>query len=1562
MTDSIDKRIVEMGFENDKFEKNVSTSLSTLDKLKRALNFGDAGKSFDGLTASAKRVNLGSIAAGVENISSKFSLMGIAAIATLASIVSAAVNAGIGIVKALTIDPIKAGLQEYEVKLNSVQTILANTQKEGTNLKTVTDALNLLNDYSDKTIYNFQQMTKNVGTFTAAGVSLGDSVQAIKGIANLAALSGSNADQASTAMYQLSQALSSGTVKLMDWNSVVNAGMGGQVFQDAIKETARVHGVAIDDMIKQDGSFRETLQRGWFTSEILTETLSKFTGDLNAEQLKTMGYTDDQIASIVKMGQTATDAATKVKTFSQLFNTLQEAAQSGWAQTWEIIIGDFNEAKSFLTDLNNWFGSVIAASAKSRNDILQGWKDLGGRTAILESFKNVINAVVSLINPIKEAFREFFPPATAQQLFTLSMNIRAFTQNLILGGETAEKIKKIFRGVFAIFDIGKQAVLAIAKEFGRLFNIIKPAGGGLLDFVVNLADYIVKVRDAIKESNFFGNVMKTIGDFILLVAGVIGKAALIVSNAIKKFKELNKTEGFFKALSGSISIFFESFKNLDFGVLKDFVERLKARFKPIGQIAEFIKKAFGSVSEATSPIREKINQIGEKIRDALGNFLDVIKDKFSKFDFSKFSFKGVFDGLNSGLLAALLLAITKFVSKGTGIFGSITDIFKEVSGFATNANAILSGITTVLTGVKDIFTAWQQQIRANILLKIAGAIGILALSLIAISLIDSSKLTISLAAITGLFANLLGALATYEKVAGNGKSGALAMAKGVGAMIGLSTALLILSGALSVIAKIPTDDILKAIGAIAALTAILVTTSKLMSNNEGNILKGSLSMIVFSVALRTLIGPIKTLGSLDMGQLAKGITALGIVMLELGAFMKTMNFDTSAIDDMIAIFILGASISDLANTISQFASMDSKGLAQGLSVLALILAELGVFAKVAANGQNFVLTATGMLILSGAMLIMAQVLDRLGGMSWEELAVGLTGLGGALLILGVALTAMTGTLTGSAALLVAAGALAILVPALKLLGSMSLEQVGIGLLALAGVLTIFGVAGAILTPVIPTLLGLALAIGAIGVAVLAAGVGIGAFAAGLALLATVGAGAGAALSAVLLSIATILPLLAVAAGLAIIAFAKTIKEGAPVIFEAGKALLLGFIKSVTETMPEIIGLILAGIDTLLQKLAEKIPSISKSGAEILFGLLLGLRSNIPAIVIIATDIISSFINALAMNLPKMVDAGWNFIITWIDTLAAATEENIPRLMESLRGLGTAIVKGVLIGLLDGQIEAVEGIIKLGKALVEGFKNFFGISSPSTLMMDLAIFVVQGFAQGIQNGRELVTSAAIDLANKVIDAVKGTYDNMLSAGQDLVKGFAAGITGYVQTAIDAAKDLAQSVLNTVSTVLDSHSPSRKLFEQGKNADTGLAGGILQFSNVVVNSVKKVGNDTISAFSEVVSQIADSVNINMDVAPTIRPVVDLTEIEKGGSRIKDLFGTSPVSLNLAGKVSASLANKSKDINPTEVDKDAVKTGTEISFTQINNSPKALSRAEIYRQTKNQISFAKKRVGVL
>ena len=386
MSTTIDQRVVEMRFDNRHFEKNTRETMSTLDRLKQKLNLSGAAKGLENINTSANKVNMNGLSNALTTVQSKFSAMEVVGVTALANITNSAVNAGKRIVSALTIDPVKTGLQEYETQINAIQTILANTQKEGTDVKQVNEALDELNLYADKTIYNFTEMTKNIGTFTAAGVKLDTSVKAIKGIANLAAVSGSTSLQASTAMYQLSQALAAGKVQLMDWNSVVNAGMGGQVFQDALIRTSERLKTGAKEAIKANGSFRESLTKtGWLTTEVLTETLNQLAGAYTKADLLAQGYSEEQANEITKLAQTAEDAATKVKTFTQLWDVMKEAAQSGWAQTWRLIIGDFEEAKALFTPLADFFTGIIGAVSDARNKLIEG--------ALGKSFKNLFDSL-----------------------------------------------------------------------------------------------------------------------------------------------------------------------------------------------------------------------------------------------------------------------------------------------------------------------------------------------------------------------------------------------------------------------------------------------------------------------------------------------------------------------------------------------------------------------------------------------------------------------------------------------------------------------------------------------------------------------------------------------------------------------------------------------------------------------------------------------------------------------------------------------------------------------------------------------------------------------------------------------------------------------------------------------------------------------------------------------------------------------------------------------------------------------------------------------------------------
>ena len=500
MSKTIDEKVVEMRFDNKQFESNVATSMSTLEKLKKSLKLDGVSKGLEKINSAAKSNNLESLGDAANTVGLRFNAMYTMADQALRNITTRVQHTAESMVKALTIDPIMSGFKEYETQINAVQTIMANTSSKGTTLDQVNAALDELNKYADLTIYNFTEMTRNIGTFTAAGIDLDTSVSAIQGIANLAAVSGSTSQQASTAMYQLSQALASGTVKLMDWNSVVNAGMGGQVFQDALKETARVHGIAIDEMIEEQGSFRETLSEGWITSEILTETLEKFTmaAEEGSEQwekykqsLMDTGYTEAQAESILKMANTATDAATKVKTFTQLWDTLKEAAQSGWTQTWEYIIGDFEEAKAFLTELHGFFSGIIEESASRRNNLIgevfsSNWEKLIGKIneAGVETsqFEDSIRKVVG-DNDLDSLIEKYGSIQKAAEEGAISSNTLKKALDGIGSTDALEKagskVEEINGNVNDLHDSCDSLIDIITKTNGRelllesLMNIIK---------------------------------------------------------------------------------------------------------------------------------------------------------------------------------------------------------------------------------------------------------------------------------------------------------------------------------------------------------------------------------------------------------------------------------------------------------------------------------------------------------------------------------------------------------------------------------------------------------------------------------------------------------------------------------------------------------------------------------------------------------------------------------------------------------------------------------------------------------------------------------------------------------------------------------------------------------------------------------------------------------------------------------------------------------------------------------------------------------------------------------
>ena len=1084
MSKTVDERVVEMRFDNKQFESNVQTSLSTIGKLKQSLDLRGASKGLENVSAAAKTCNLSGLTGAVETVQAKFSALEVMAVTALANITNSAVNAGKRIISALTIEPVRSGFEEYETQINAIQTILANTESKGSTLQDVNQALDELNHYADLTIYNFTEMTRNIGTFTAAGVDLETSVSAIKGIANLAAVSGSTSQQASTAMYQLSQALAAGTVKLQDWNSVVNAGMGGQVFQDALKETARVHGIAIDQMITDEGSFRETLSKGWLTAEVLTETLSKFTGDLTESQLKQMGYTDEQIASIIKMGQTANDAATKVKTLSQLFDTLKEAAQSGWTQTWELIIGDFDQAKELFTGISDSVSNMLNASADRRNNLLEG------------ALSNNWEKLISKINEAGIETKTF-----EEQLKETATSHGLDVEALI---EQYGSLEKVFRSAAASTDILKEAVNSLRSGMVDLSSVSRE-----LD-MWSTGDDVKKVQEALQKQGL------DIGQ--TGVDGILGPAT---QSAIKAFQELKgiqptgivdestlnalkEATSETKNLTGNIDKLIDGIDKL--GGREKLIESFKNIFKTLGDVVKPVKEAFNEVFPPTTS-----KQLS-KLIDKFKSFTDGLKISDETSDKLKRTFKGVFsavDLLKKGF-SSIISPIGKFLGSGglNGIIDGLLNITASVGDFLTSLNesgnvseflsklsdgifdtfrgiagvidpalekleslgdvfsvvktTICNAASNIFDAVKNVFSWIKENVSAGDLFAGLASGGIFAVAKKLSGVLSTIK-----EGIEGLFEKKTSKIAEQFSDLLNGVKDAISsFTTGikVASLIGIAAAIAILSVALNSIAKIDPDKVVTSLSAIGVMLGelsgtLFVITKVLSKNGSKGLIKAGASMVLIAAAVKVLADAMVKMADLSWEKIGKGLTAMGGGLLELSAAMKIINGAKVSLSTSVAMLALAKSCQMLGDALAKFSVFSWDEIGRGLSAMGGALAEmtasLSVLSK--AGGFGALLGGTGMLIAVQSLDEISENLERLGNLSWEQIKRGLAAMGGALGEFTASLSILSvvggfGSLLGGTGLLAAVQSLDEISENLERLGALSWDEIGKGLAAMGGAL------------------------------------------------------------------------------------------------------------------------------------------------------------------------------------------------------------------------------------------------------------------------------------------------------------------------------------------------------------------------------------------------------------------------------------------------------------------------------------------------------------------------------
>ena len=1160
MSKQVDERVVSMQFDNRQFEKNVQTSMSTIDRLKQKLNFSNSAKGLDNLNSAAKKVDLSSIGNGVEAVRAKFSALDVMGVTVLSNLTNSAVNAGKRIASALTIEPVKTGFQEYETQINAIQIILANTQKEGTNVEQVNAALDELNYYADKTIYNFTEMTRNIGTFTAAGVDLKTSVSAIQGIANLAAVSGSTSIQASTAMYQLSQALAAGKVSLQDWNSVVNAGMGGQVFQDALKETSRLLGTGAEAAIKTTGSFRESLRKGWLTAEVLTATLDKFTtsganeyvaeytglskeaveaaiksaeaqhGEADAIEYASKalaeksGKSAEEIKSVLSMAKTAEEAATKVKTFSQLWDTLKEAVQSGWGQTWRLIIGDFDQAKELFTKLSDFFGGIIGRISDFRNNLLEGalanpftsfldklkgssigkvadkienitmsleeyqkvvtdvwrgdydnaprrfdlldkagynhqvvqdlvnkgylynltvedikaseekfgvsldktaesaeetakqfenlsdeqlknagltedeiamYRDLekqskktgksiselvdemskkDGRTLLLESFENAGKGLVSIIGAIKDAWLEVFPPPTVMQIYNIISGLNEFSKKLIVSGETADKLKRTFKGLFSILHIISTVVGGVLNT---AFNFLKQILGAfnldILDVTASVGDAIVKFDEWLSSVFDFTEVIKKVVPYVIEA----GEAIREWFSGIKDADNIPKyiVEGLVNGLIEGVKLVGNAAVELG----KAIVERIKNFLGIHSPSTTFIEIGQNIISGLVIGIQNGVSFVWETLKNIVSKGAEIIKS------------------INWGTLIAVALS--------GGVLYAITTFAKAINKLASPLEGlgdILSGAGQALSGFGKYLKGLAFSVRVNAIKNLILALSLLIGAVILLTFVDKDKLWDAvgvLAAITGILAALVLVVSGLAVLSDKMGAGSIKFTSITLGLIGISAAFLILATVIKRIGSLKPEQAKQGFigmtGLIVELGVLMAAFGLLVKGKSAQNIGGlGKTLLTFSIALLILVGVIKLIANMGTRDLLKGLSVIFVLELFFVGLIAASNLagkNAGKIGPMLLRMAVALAI--LAVVMKLISKMTWDEIGKGIvGMLALvgIITLLTLVTKI--GGKTAPKLGKMLLAMAVSIALLVVVAKLIAGMKWDELAKGVAGI------------------------------------------------------------------------------------------------------------------------------------------------------------------------------------------------------------------------------------------------------------------------------------------------------------------------------------------------------------------------------------------------------------------------------------------------------------------------------------------------------------------------------------------------------------------------------------------
>ena len=1062
---SIDRRIVEMEFDNKQFEQGIAQSTSSLEGFNKTI-LNSAG---DGAL-----VVLGSSA---QAVGQKFSAMGVIAATVLHNITNAAYNTATSLAKSLSVNQLTAGMTKYEQKTANIQTIMNAT---GESIEQVSEHLERLMWFSDETSFGFTDMTSALSAMVVAGGDVKDILPTIEGLANAVAFSGKGAPEYSRAIEAIKKSYSQGHMDLLSMKTLSGAGVMSKQLKQVMIDAGLAAGSIKKGQVTIE-NFDSTLHKKWATREVLESSLGKFAEFSSAVY---QGVKDRRFKNaadgIAKIGDQydplivkAFKAAQSAKTFTEAIEATKDAVSSGWMTTFELVFGNLEEATALWTGVTDLLWDIFASGSEKRNEMFAEWKDLGGRTGLIQAFLNIYNIIGHINYAIREAFVDTFGEMETSGLLAATKALENFGAKILAWGKISidgstrfERIGKVFRGLFEVLSIGKTVVKGIWGIFKDFLS-----GLGLGSFVddgmtslMSLTDKIVAFHEKVKLF-FAGKPIDGKG---------IGESIRAIFKPVKDIadgttaEDVKKTGSFLTTLIASVKEFLKGITGMDIAGAMFFVFGGLILFK--------VLKILGSFNKGITDIKSSIVGLIDKFsgNDGSGVVQGIVKIAGALALIA--GAIALLGNIEPGRLVASMIAMGLLMVGLMAMVMMLRKIpFKELAKLAAQ-----SVVLVVLGAAMNLFALALVQIgKLDPLQMVTGIVG---LGLVLLQVIAFIKLTkganvsafkgvelIIVAVAMNMFARVIktiGALSLGSVVKGVlGLTAVLFLVKtfiadtqkmNIDAFKGASIIIIAQAMnhfglALKTIGNLPLWSIVKGVAGLGAVMAMVVVFIKATQEKSIANFKGA-TLIGIAVAINLFALSIVMIGSMPLGNVIKGVVGLGIVMELIKSFMRSASSGPlMGLKTGVILMGIAFSMNMFATAIAILGSLSIGALIKGVVGLGLVLWEVSAFVKVVQGLNISAFDGFALIGLAISMNLFGLAIKVIGSLPLWDILKGVVGLGLVMFELAVFLKILEGTKVGSfkAGALIALGiALNLFALSVATIGKLKVSQVVKGVVGL----------------------------------------------------------------------------------------------------------------------------------------------------------------------------------------------------------------------------------------------------------------------------------------------------------------------------------------------------------------------------------------------------------------------------------------------------------------------------------------------------------------------------------